>query len=177
MPEHRVTQWALYVIAAAIGGLLVVGLVSLPTSAALEQPIRITSCAPAGFDGEECADGATVDPDTLVLTAELSIEAVGTVCADETAAYDPVTVDWVSLESDARFRVLEFPVTWDEGCTPYPVQTWVPPTQLLEMLDGVEPGTDLGRWRIVGTATPVRADKFSPYQWDSVDTFRLTAGE
>lgn len=172
--KHRRTEWLLYLVAAALGGLLVASLLGLRGPEPLEQPVTITACAPEVYD-EGCPPGSSVDPDTLVLSEDLAISVTGDVCITETAAYD-VEVAWVAVESEARFLVLDAPVTWKEGCVQYPTQDWVPPAQLLALAEDLEPGADLGRWKVIGTAEPVRADKYSLYQWDSVSAFRLEVG-
>lgn len=141
------------------------------------QPITITACATILFIEDGSCDGdPPVQPGELVLTPELEIPVSGRVmnAADEDIAYQ-VTVSWVALDSDARITILDVPVTWEGGRNePYNI-SWSPPPQLLQLLDGAEPGSDLGRWRIVGVATPVNRARWDVYQWDSIKTFTLIA--
>lgn len=136
----------------------------------LKQPVTITACTPDDFADGRC--DAPVDPGVLTLSADLAIPVSGQVCLEESAAYD-VDVSWVHIDSDTEFSVLSTPITWDEGCgDPYAIE-WVPPAQLLA--SELEPGQDLGRWRIVGTARPVDPSRYATYSWDSVKTFELVA--
>ncbi len=163
----------------AIGG-FAASLTREVVSEPLRQPLMISACPPETFLGSDCTTGAP-DPSVLALTDDLLIEVAGRVCNEETVAYQ-VTVAWVAVDSDESFETVDAPVTYDMGCQPpYGVgrstfEGWRPPAGLLEFAADEPPGADLGRWRIVGTARPVRGDTYATYQWDSVKTFVLVKG-
>ena len=150
------------------------------TAPTLRQTLLVTACPPETFVGDDCTTGAP-DPAEIVLTDNLVIPVAGRVCNDETVSYD-VTVRWVSVDTTTEFTSIDVPVTYDQGCNPpYGVpdasfQGWSPPPEMLEAFAAEPAGTDLGRWRIVGTADPVRDDTYATYQWDSVKTFSLVKG-
>ena len=139
------------------------------------QPLTITACPPETWINERCVNGPP-SPEELVLTADAGIRVRGTVTLDgnEDVAYSKISVSWVHVDSGTEFEVISTPITYEAGRNePYDI-TWVPPSQLLALIEENPPGTDLGFWRIVGRAQPVRTDLYAPYQWDSVRTFSLT---
>lgn len=172
---------------AAVAGMFYVGVIlvgNVVRDARRSQPITIEACAPEEFNGTRCPEGYKApfqDEDAVFeLTEDLTFEVAGRVVNDsnEDIAYE-VTVSWVAVEDDgtrlADFPVIDVPVTWEAGRNePYTIE-WVPPQQLLATGAAAEPGTSLGRWRIVGDARPVDEDRYSRYVWTSVGTFELVA--
>jgi len=152
------------------------------------QPIRITACEPEVFDiADRCPAGSFVDPDGLssqeldvVVSDQTKIPVAGRVINDhdEAIAYS-ISVSWVSLDATplgqpgSTYVVLATAITWEPGPQePYDIE-WSIPAEILERSSDLLPGQFLGRWRIVGTATPVLSDKYSSYQWDSAKTFTM----
>jgi len=172
-----VALFAVAAVAAGLGATLAIREATAPT---LRQPLLITACPPETFVGDDCTTGAPA-PAVVELSEDLLLRVAGRVCSEETVAYQ-VAVSWVSVDTDAVFDVIDVPVTYDAGCNPpYGVpgstfEGWRAPPQLVELAASAAPGDDLGRWRIVGTATPVRGDTYATYQWDSVKTFGLVKG-
>jgi len=153
------------------------------------QPTRVTACEQADYDEETgCRFDAFVDPDRsgdpVLLTPDFNVAVVGDVIQEAPVdiAYE-VEVFWVALDPTPisspgeRFVVLSTPITWESDREAFYEVEWEMPTRLFERALTVQPGTDLGRWRLVGSAVPVRSDIYDTYQWDSVKTFRMVQGD
>lgn len=154
------------------------------------QPLKITACTPDAFEqnGETCPAGSSVDPDLdvqrpLTLAEVETISVAGRVkqTSDDDVSYS-VSVSWISIDATrlgqpgSTFTALSTPLTWEANSDePYLVD-WHVPQEIVDLAKTLPEGSTLGRWRIVGTAIPVRDDKYSTYQWDSVKTFELVAG-
>lgn len=147
----------------------------------IEQPLVITACTlesyttpAAGQRGPKQADcdAPYNGPDDTHPASE-PIAVAGQVCndGDRPVSYE-VVVGWQSVDV-AGFRVnqINVPITYEPGCNPPYRFEFVFPVELIG--DDVEPGGSLGRWRIVGLATPTDPAMFARYQWDVVKTVEI----
>ena len=149
----------------------------------LEQPLTVSVCHPADFSTElgDCPPGAEQVGGGSVVLSEAVFPVAGRVSLDhdKQVAYN-IRVEWIPIAGGARFNAgVNVDVSYTNNQDPYGVIrqfAWTPPPAMVASFADAEPGDSLGRWRIIGTATPVRADRFAPYVWDSVETFDLIAG-
>lgn len=150
------------------------------------EGVTITACTPADYDKGfgTCPDGskAKANHDPEVFSEDLEVEVKGDVFLNKKldAVSYGVNVSWFQIGDGPlgppglNFTVVDAPVTWGLPRQPYEV-VWSPPAEMIEAVQAanLEPGTSLGRWKIVGTATPVRPNEIALYQWDSVGGFEL----
>lgn len=150
------------------------------------QPIEISACSTVEFEtnNQVCEDRSGVTPPDELQPFELNDSLVFDVSGNVRSEADVATsysilVQWISTtgspvtEPGESFVGLSTPITWPANVDRHYDAAWSPPGLLLEHAVGLPPGTDLGKWRIVGTATPVNTEDYVPFQWDSVRTFTL----
>lgn len=153
-----------------------------------KQPLTITACSPTEFEtnDQRCLDpGGVASPRPLqpfAAIGELEIEVAGRIVNDlDVSVTYSLIVSWVSINGSVvtqpgdSFTALQTPVTLPANTDrPYTAE-WSIPLDLLELFEPLPPGTDLGRWRIVGTATPINnlIEDLVSVQWDSVRTFAM----
>lgn len=137
-----------------------------------EQPLTITACTPSSYTTPAAGQPGPSQPDcdhwfaapNDQHPASQPVKVTGQVCldTDQEVAY-MVDVSWWSVSSEGgQINALSVPVTWQPGCNePYEFDYTFP----VQVLDS-EPGQSLGKWKLVGKATPLLEGRWEPYQWD-----------
>lgn len=172
----------LLVLVVLLGVTTVYGFWNTYNHATKQSPLRITACLPEHFEDGDCDGDPPIQPSPppLVLSDELGIDVAGraTLSWGSPVSYSSFEVAWESVESDRRYLVVDDSLTFDAWQNSEYEATMSPPPQMLADLlpPGTPEGTSLGRWRIVGRATPTRPRQFADYQWDGVEAFDLVAG-
>lgn len=175
--EARHTNLILITIIVIMGAtVLLLAVQTYRTALGSDQLLEYSVCTAEDFaDDQSCEGDPPVDPDVLVLSEDLAIDVAGEVkfSGDEAVTYQ-VQVFWVNTTGGSRYTLIDVEITYDpdHADSSYAIP-WVAPNQLLAIAERQPPCTDLGRWRIVGRASPIDNLSVSPYNWDSVETFGL----
>lgn len=147
----------------------------------IEQPLTITACTPESYDTPAAGERGPAQADCEAPGARTGdthpasqpITVAGQVCNDglRPVAYE-IVVGWQSVDvAGLRVNQINVPITYEPGCQPAYEFDFTYPVELIG--DDVRPGESLGRWRIVGRATPADTTSFARYQWDVVKTIEI----
>lgn len=141
----------------------------------LSSPLIIRSCSPEAFaEGLSCLGDRPPSPGVVLYPHGAVTSAGRVILSSESPVSYELRVEWVNIDTGLRYARINTPIQYEAGRNePYEL-TWDIPATMVLALGSQAPGADLGRWRIVGTATPF-SERYETFAWDVTETFDLVA--